>query len=177
MKKIITTILLFLVSSISHAETVYLKPSEALKLIFSSSEEVIADKKSLTPDQKEKIEKTLGHRLAKTDWTFYVAKTKGNIDGYALVDNENGKTEPITFLTAITSDGKVKDVEILVYRETHGSEVKEKRFLKQFYDKTVSDPIKVDQDIAHISGATISSRSMTIGVKRDLLLWKYFYGK
>jgi thiamine biosynthesis lipoprotein len=169
-------LLLSLISANAHAETVYMKPSEALRIIFATSDEVIQDKKQLTPEQKSKIEKDSGSSFNKLDWTFFIAKTGGKIDGYAVVDNEIGKTDPITFLTAITPDGRVKEVEILVYRESHGGEVKEVAFRKQFRNKGSVDPIRVNQDIKNISGATLSSGAMSRGVKRGLLLWKTFYG-
>ena len=43
----------------------------------------------------------------------------------------NSKYNPITFLTAITTDFIVKDVVVMIYREKIGSEVRKKRFLKQ----------------------------------------------
>lgn len=159
------------------AQTIYVKPVEALKLIFSSSQEIVSEKKDPTPGQKLALEKALGTPLLKSSWNFYVARSRGRIDGYALIDNEMGKTEPITFLTAITPQGEVKEVEILVYREPYGSEVHEKKFLKQYMGKTSKDPLRTGQDISNISGATISSRSVSQGVKRALFLWSTFYGK
>lgn len=159
------------------AQTVYIKPSEALKIIFQGSHEIVSEKKSLSPEQKTKIEKKLGVTLSKETWNFYVAKSGNKVDGYALIDHEVGKTEPITFLTAITPQGVVKDVEILVYREPIGSEVHEKRFLKQYQGKGQNDSLRVGQDIKNISGATMSARSVSFGVKRAVILWDVFYGK
>lgn len=158
------------------AQTVYLKPADALKIIFKDSKEVVSEKKSLSPEQKGAIEKRLGTKLAKETWTFYIAQSDGKVDGYTLIDHEIGKTEPITFITAITPQGEVKAVEILVYREPVGSEVHDKRFVKQYLGKKVSDPIRIGQDIVNISGATMSARAVSAGVKRALLLWETFYG-
>ncbi len=165
-----------LIAAPSEAQTVYLKPAEALKQIFHDSETVSVDKKSLTADQKTCVQKKLGSAPSKTDWAFQVARTKGSIDGYALIDNEPGKEEPITFLTAITSQGAVKEVEVLVYREPYGSEVHEPKYLKQYQGKKTGDPVRVGQDITNMSGATISSRSVATGVKRALALWSCVYG-
>lgn len=172
-----TTLCLLLVSFSLQAQTVYLRPTEALKSIFSASTEITQEKKELSIDQKQKLEKKLGTRLARNTWSFYVARSGKKIDGYALIDNEVGKTEPITFLTAISPEGTVKVVEVLVYRESHGSEVHEKRFLKQYDNKSARDPVRTGQDIKHVTGATLSSRAMSLGIKRALLLWEAFYGK
>ena len=168
-------IFIFLPASL-WGESVYLKPSEALKIIFHDSKEIISEKKTLSPDRKMALEKKIGTKLEKDTWNFYIAKSDGKIDGYAVIDNEVGKTDPITFLTAITPQGEVKEVEILVYREAYGSEVKEKRFLKQYEGKKNEDPIRLGQDIRPITGATLSSRAISVGVKRDLLVWNEFFG-
>ena len=177
MKLSFLLILTLLVASPLGAETVFLKPSEALKLIFKDSKEIVSESKTLTVEEMGRFEKKLGQPVVKDRWNFYIAKTDSRIDGYAVIDNEVGKTEPITFLTAVTPEGRVKAVEVLVYREPIGGEVKDKRFLKQYNGKTMADPVRTGQDINNISGATLSSRAISRGVKRDLVLWNHFYGK
>ncbi|MBI3540922.1 MAG: FMN-binding protein [Deltaproteobacteria bacterium] len=176
MRRLLLLLLLISYPCLMEAQTIYLKPSEALKIIFHDSKEITQEEKVLNDVQKQEIEKKIGYKLSKTAWKFYVAKSGAKIDGYAVIDSEVGKTEPITFLTTIHPDGSVKEVEILVYREPQGSEVHEKRFLKQYEKKKSTDPIRVGQDITNISGATISAHSVSNGVKRDLILWDLFYG-
>ena len=79
-------------------------------------------------------------------------------------------------MTFINPQGQVEAVEIIVYREPQGSEVSQKKFLKQYQGKSHASLLRVGQDIQNMSGATISSQSVTRGVKRDLALWKVFYG-
>lgn len=155
--------------------TVYLTKEEALKLIFPSAA-FVNEQKILSEEQKGIAEKLIKSKLSKETWEFIVAKIGGQIAGYALIDNQIGKTEPITFLTAITPKGGVKAVEILVYRESHGSAVHEKPFVNQFAGKTIDQPFKLEQDIKNITGATLSAKAVTKGVKRALALWRIFYG-
>jgi Na+-translocating ferredoxin:NAD+ oxidoreductase RnfG subunit len=176
MKHLFFFFLLIPCLSTVHAATVYLTPQEALKITFPDSEEIVSETKNLSTEQKQFFEKKLG-ALSKTTWNFYLAKTNGQVDGYALIDNEKGKMEPITFMTAINPDGSAKAVEILIYRESHGAEVHEKNFVKQYVGKRALNPIRVGQDIKNISGATISCHAVTLGVKRALALWNLFYGK
>ena len=61
-----------------------------------------------------------------------------------------------------------------MYREARGDEVRDLNFRKQFVGKTATDPIAPDRDIAVVSGATISSRAMAVGVKRALVLFELF---
>jgi len=64
---------------------------------------------------------------------------------------------------------------VLVYRESRGSEVRKKRFNYQYEGKTIYDPIRINRDIINISGATMSVRSMSAGVKRVLVLVDELY--
>jgi hypothetical protein len=65
----------------------------------------------------------------------------------------------------------------LVYREARGSEVRTKRFNYQYQGKNLDDPIRINRDIINITGATMSVRSMSAGVKRVLVLTDEFFLK
>jgi len=85
--------------------------------------------------------------------------------GFAVVNNVIGKDQPITFLVAIGPDDHLKDIDILAYREPYGGEVAYEPWRKQFRGKTAADSLRVGKEIRSISGATISVRSVTAGVK------------
>jgi hypothetical protein len=94
--------------------------------------------------------------------------------GFAEVGNVIGKDQPITFLVAIGPDDRLKDLDILVYREPRGGEVAYEAWRKQFRGKTAADSVRVDKGIRSISGATISVHAVTAGVRRmlaDLTTW------
>jgi Na+-translocating ferredoxin:NAD+ oxidoreductase RnfG subunit len=94
--------------------------------------------------------------------------------GFAQVRNVKGKDQPITFLVAIDPANALKDVDVLVYREPYGGEVAYEPWRKQFRGRTVAAPLVVGKDIRNISGATISSHSVTLGIRRalaDLTAW------
>ncbi|HEY3012834.1 MAG TPA: FMN-binding protein, partial [Gemmatimonadales bacterium] len=92
----------------------------------------------------------------------------------ATVRNVKGKDQPITYLVAIDPANALKDVDVLVYREPYGGEVAYEPWRKQFRGKTTTAPLVVGKDIKNISGATISSHSVTLGVRKtlaDLTAW------
>lgn len=62
-------------------------------------------------------------------------------------------------------DLQIKSMKILAYREDHGGEVGSKRWLKQFIGLGIEDPIKLNDDIQGIAGATISCVSATNGAR------------
>ena len=92
----------------------------------------------------------------------------GALLGFAQVRNVKGKDQPITFLVAIDTTNALKDIDVLVYREPYGGEVAYEPWRKQFRGKTTGAPLVVGKDIRNISGATISSHSVTLGVRQTL---------
>lgn len=98
--------------------------------------------------------------------------TRGGITvGWVIIDEVIGKHEFITYATGISPDGHVTGVEILSYRESKGGQVRDPRWRSRFRGKTLADPFRLNQDIPNISGATLSSRNITDGVKRLLAIY------
>lgn len=94
--------------------------------------------------------------------------------GFAAVGNVIGKDQPITFLVAIDPGARLKDVDVLVYREPYGGEVAYDAWRRQFRGKSAADSLRVGREIRAISGATISVHAVTLGVGRllaDLTRW------
>jgi hypothetical protein len=88
--------------------------------------------------------------------------------GFAAIGNVLGKDQPITFLVAIDPTDRLKDVDILVYREPYGGEVAYEPWRRQFRGKGAGDSLRVGKEIRSISGATISVHAVTLGVRRML---------
>ena len=94
---------------------------------------------------------------------------RANDGSWFIVDEVVGKHEMITYAAAIKPDGTVKGVEVLEYVESYGYEVAEPNWRQQFVGKQVTDPVKLGSDIQNISGATLSCKHLTDGVKRLLV--------
>jgi Na+-translocating ferredoxin:NAD+ oxidoreductase RnfG subunit len=154
---------------------VYLTEEQALKLLFPKSQHVRAEELRLAAEQKARIQERIGWKFPEETFRAFKAETNGKVDGYAVIQETIGKHRPITYMVGITPDGLVSDIEILVYRESKGSEVRMKRFNYQYEGKSVLDPIRINKDIINITGATMSVRSVSAGVKRALVLVDEFY--
>ena len=154
---------------------VYLTEEEAIKLMFPKSERVKKDLLRLPVDRKTAIEERIGWKFPEEAFEVYIGETGTQVDGYAFVQNTIGKHKPMTYMVGVDARGRVSNVELLVFRESRGSEVRTKRFNVQYEGKTASDPVRLNKDIINISGATMSVRSMTAGIKRVLVLVDEFY--
>jgi Na+-translocating ferredoxin:NAD+ oxidoreductase RnfG subunit len=160
----------------THAE-VFLTEDEALKIMFPKSERIRKDVRTLTHDQKTTVEQRIGWKFPEESFEVYIGETGAVIDGYALIQNTIGKHKPMTYMVGLDQNGRVTDVELLIFREARGSEVRMKRFNSQYEGKTVLDPVRINKDIINISGATMSVRSISAGVKRMLVLVDELYMK
>lgn len=155
----------------ARADQVYYTPHDLLADFFRSSQSVTYKKIQLDDAERARLQHRLGYVPAKSSYTFYVATSGGRVDGYAFIDDEKGEHLPITFAVKLSPDGKVERQEVVVYREPRGDEVRDERFRQQFVGKSARDAIDTDQDIVAVSGATISSRAMAVGVKRAVVLF------
>ena len=91
--------------------------------------------------------------------------------GYFIVDRVVGKHQFITIAVGLNANGTVKQIEIMDYQESYGYEVRDAAWRAQFVGKSARSPLQLDVDIKNISGATLSSKHVTDGVKR--ILQKY----
>lgn len=161
---------------LSHAE-VFMSEEEAVKIVLPKSQRVRKEVIQLTQDRKDIIEQRIGWKFPEQAFELYIGETDNKIDGYAMVHNTIGKHKHMTYMVGVDANGACSDIELLVFREARGSEVGRKRFNVQYEGKTVLDPIRINKDIINITGATMSVRSMSAGIKRVLVLIDEFYLK
>lgn len=164
-----------MVGSVAHAD-VYLTKEQALQSVFGFDCEQSYDPKVISPELKKKLLTQGLWGEEKENAHFFLCTQSGVVTAYALIDSEVGKHLPLTYVVGISPSGVVTKVELMVFREIRGWEVREKRFMAQFEEKTRTDKIEIGETISNVSGATLSAQAMTKGVRRALVLWHDFYG-
>lgn len=158
-------------------QRVYLSEQQALKLIFPHSEKVLAEDHDLTPEQDRSIALSLRYRLASRTQRVWRGVTGDRTDGYAMILNEIGKEQYITFIAGVTPEFRVLRVALMVFRENRGWEVEDARFTNQFRGKISLDRLIVGADINGITGATLSSQALCRGTKKALVICETLYRK
>jgi hypothetical protein len=147
--------------------TVYLTVQQAQSAMFPRQNLTPAFRQ-LQPDQIAAIKRASGAAPLSKDLRAWRAAD----GGWFIVDQVIGKHEFITYAVALTRDGAVRTVEILEYRETYGGEVRNAAWRQQFVGKRFGAPLQLGRDIKNISGATLSSRHVTDGVRRLVATWE-----
>ncbi|MDF0674722.1 MAG: FMN-binding protein [Nitrospira sp.] len=155
----------------------FMSEEEGVRIMLPKSERVRKEVITLSQEKKAHIQERIGWKFPEESFEVYIGESGSQVDGYAVVQHTIGKHKPMTYLVGVDNEGSVSDVELLVFRESRGSDVGKKRFNAQYEGKTVLDPIRIKSDITNITGATMSVRSMSAGVKRVLVLIDEFYLK
>lgn len=134
------------------AEKVYEKPSAFLTRHFGK----VPETRALQVDarRQKQLSAILGHRYGQKQVRYWSSGGKS-----AWILDEIGKTEPIT-TGFIIRDGKITEMKVLIYRESHGWEVSRPFFTKQFEGTSLSGN-KLNKPVDSIVGATLSVRALT----------------
>ncbi len=148
----------------------YLTVAEAQRVLFPDANAFIDKRLTLTDQQRSEIKSLSGLRQRNREQSVWRAEEDGAPLGWFIVDDVIGKHEFITYGVALSLDGHVLGVEIMVYRESHGDEVRGADWRQNLTGKTLSDRFKLNVDVPNISGATLSCRNVMDGVKRLLAL-------
>jgi len=163
---------LVMVVGTSGFAAVYLTVEEAQQSIFPG--EIFSPVAiTLTTEQQKLIKKMSGVPA----YTKNQKVWRTSSGGYFIVDEVIGKHEFITYAVGINPDGTIRQIEIMDYREAYGHEVRRKNWRRQFEGKTNVSPLKLNRDIKNISGATLSCRHVTEGVKRILVMYEFILRK
>src|SRR5690349_14365833 len=153
----------------AHA-TQYLTVEQAQRAIFPHADRFAEVDLHLSPEERKRVAAAAGVGMPRGEPHAWRALGGDAPLGVFFVDEVIGKHEAITYAVGIGTDGAIRGVEILDYRETRGGEVRDPRWRAQFVGKHAADPLRVGEDIQNITGATLSTRHITEGVRRLLAL-------
>ncbi len=170
MRKILIT--LFIISFTLSSE---IKESsiKAIQNFYTDSIEVINKKFKIPKKVKKEIQNKVKQKFFRDQIYYWIIKKDDKNIGYALLDNSIGKSMPITYLVIFDSSQQIVHSSIIKYREGYGGEVAGKKWLAQFNGMKRDSLYKFPENIAGISGATISVRSVTKGFGKLSLLLPY----
>jgi len=151
---------------VAHAK-IYVSIEQAQKILIPNKS-LVKNPIIITEELQDKIRSASSIR-----YPFQGDRIWRAADGsWFIIDEVVGKHEMITYAVALNPSGAVTGIEILEYVESYGYEVAEANWRKQFVGKTAADPIKLNQDIQNIGGATLSCKHLTDGVKRVAVLYE-----
>jgi len=128
--------------------------------------------KEMAPDATDPIKPAGKWTNHSKSYEYYAATSSGRPMAYIASTAGKGYSSYIQMLVSLDIDLRIKDIKVLHHAETPGlgDQVEDRAlFLDQFKGKGLSQLVLVKsetkENIQAISGATISSRAVTNGVK------------
>lgn len=135
------------------------KDEAVVRALFPGTDRVEAKDVLLTDAVVARIERLARARVKERLVTFYTASKGGAPLGYAVIHSHVVRTKRETFAIAFEPDGRIRRITILSFLEPEEYRPTE-RWLRQFDGKGPQDRLAVGDDIAPISGATLSARGI-----------------
>ncbi|MCS6244598.1 MAG: FMN-binding protein [Opitutus sp.] len=137
-------------------DDVYLAPERFLEETFVEAAGVPAPQLVwLTKEAREQVRSILGHDYPSMRIRYWSAGART-----AWILEEVGKTKPIT-MGLVVAGGRLERIKVLIYRESHGWEVKYPFFTDQFNGIGLDASGRLSRPIDGISGATLSVNALT----------------
>lgn len=144
----------------------YMSIDEAQRVMFPDATLFKPMPLSLNTEQMHQVETLANVPARSVQWRVSTAWQGEKMLGYVVQDDVIGKYELISYAVALQPDATVKQIEIVAYRESHGFEIRNAAWRKQFVGKSAQEGLAVGGGIANISGATLSTTHVTDGVRR-----------
>jgi H+/Na+-translocating ferredoxin:NAD+ oxidoreductase subunit G len=154
----------------SASAAVYASAEDAQRELFpeASSFEVVP--LNLSAAQLQEIARLAGPQAGHGRLSVWAARQGETVLGHVFVDEVIGREDFITYAVGIRSNGQLLPVRVLEYRESHGGEIRNPRWLAQFAGRSTVQQLRFGTDIKNIAGATLSSEHVTAGVRRILAI-------
>jgi len=99
---------------------------------------------------------------------LFKIKKQDKLIGYAYLGTAPSKKKEFEYVVLFDKNFIIKKSKVLIYRENYGLQIGTQRWLKQFIGMSPKDEIVYGENIAAISGATISASSMARAVNKVL---------
>jgi hypothetical protein len=153
----------------ANAASVYQQPSEFIAEAFSAN--TPAPKALWINDEiRDAAHKVLHHDLRPLRIKYWQIGPRT-----VWILDEIGKDLPIT-TGVVVDNGQIESIQVLVFRESRGWEVRYPFFTDQFAGAELVSRRRLDRDIDNISGATLSVKALTRQATLALLLTTFTEG-
>jgi Na+-translocating ferredoxin:NAD+ oxidoreductase RnfG subunit len=146
--------------------TVYFTTEQAQQAMFPGASFALLPLQLSDAMRRTMYDRSGVHESFKADRVW-----RASTGGYFVIDEVVGKHEHIKYAVALDANGTVRGIEIMEYSESYGYEVRDAAWRQQFVGKTPTSSLNFGSDIKNVSGATLSCKHITDGVKRVLALY------
>lgn len=141
----------------------------ALRQAFPESTTVRRRAIFLTDEQIKTIQKKAKTRVDSKVVTYYTGSRGDSILGFAYFESGIVRSKPATYMVVLHPNGEVKYVDILAFYEPLDY-LPAPNWLALFEDAVLGTGLWPGRDIHNITGATLTARAITLGVRKVLAI-------
>jgi hypothetical protein len=150
----------------------YLTLAQAQRAVFPEASAFTPVPLSLTPAQRQELAARAGPQPGRGLLRAWKVEGADGQLGWFFTDEVVGRQDFIDYALGIEADGRLRPPEIMSYRESHGSEVRNDAWRRQFAHRPDGASLRPVIDIRNIAGATLSCEHVTAGVRYLSALWQ-----
>ncbi len=150
---------------------VFFTQKEALALAFPEADRIELATHVLSEDQTERIQRRARTRLDSRLVAIHTAWQGDEVIGHAHIDIHTVRTKAEGFMVVIDAQGRVDSVRVLAFYEPLDY-LPSPRWYDRFVGRKNGDPLRLGRDVDGVSGATLSARAATEGVRRMLAYYE-----
>jgi Na+-translocating ferredoxin:NAD+ oxidoreductase RnfG subunit len=166
---VLLVVALFAASGVASARPVYSSREQALARVLPPPATIERKTYFLTDAEREKASRLAKARIDSSLVVVYVGREPKGLLGTAYFDTHTVRTMPETILVTVKPDGSVGGVEVLAFGEPEDY-LPRPRWLGLFGGKRLDANLAVGRGLAHVTGATLTTRAIAEAVRRVLAI-------
>ena len=145
----------------------------ALKFHFSKYD-VSKEKIFLTASKVKELEQVARSKFISKIYSVYEAKSNGRRMMSGILETHLLRSRTQTLFVIFDNKGRVVTTQVLAFYEPE-EYIMSPKWFAQFKSKTINDKMEPGDDLAKVSGSTISYNETASAVRRMTTLYNYIY--
>lgn len=121
----------------------------------------------LTPDQRARAAREARAKIESSLVVAYPGRSAAGFLGTGYFDTHSVRTANETLLVVVLPDGSAGTVEVVAFGEPEDY-LPRPAWLRLFSGKPLDEELSVGRGLAHVSGATLTTRAIAAAVRRIL---------
>jgi hypothetical protein len=158
------------------AVPVYSSREQALTRAFPPPATIERKTFFLTEAEREKASRAARAKVDSALVIAYFGRGSNGILGTGYFDTHTVRTMPETILVTVEPDGSLRGVEVIAFGEPEDY-LPRRNWLKLFGGRRLDDELAVGRGLAHVTGATLTTRAIADAVRRVLAVHAVISGR
>ena len=153
---------LFCILALSLSAKMIISPIDAMQYNYGQDCKIVKKNILLKSSQAKVIQSNAKVKITSKIFRIFTATKEGELLGYGILVNRKVRSKNAVVLYMISKDSILKSIEVIAFNEPM-EYIPSDKWSSQFENKQTSKNLKLGSDIATITGATLSARSITDG--------------